>query len=122
MKYSVNFTVEGEALAILLAVLEKESRIVLGSLSALPDQSPKTKSMKYANGKRLKDISGKQLILDMTKGGVAVTRDQLLSAFLSHGFANNSMHAALSNLRREKLVDYDKNRNIRRLPTPKGAN
>lgn len=53
---------------------------------------------RYADGKRGKGISGAALVLEVLADGQIHTSDDLTAAFISRGFAANSVLPACSNL------------------------
>lgn len=80
------------------------------SLSASPPPpSPPTvaaaapSSERYAGGKRLKGISGKELVLEILRSGPG-DLDEIRRAFVNRGFAAASAAPTLSNMLRDGLI------------------
>jgi hypothetical protein len=104
--YTVLLHVDDSKLPTILGAIAGAATLVSVTVTQGPvkEEQPK-KSQHYVNGKRLKGISGGDLVLKVLadKGGCCNSVD-LTNAFLAHGFAKGSWSPASSKLAAEHKI------------------
>jgi len=119
MDYRVTFRVSQAHLGLIFGLLQNEKHVSLENVVPVTNETPAaTVHRGFKDGKRFKGISGHDLILEMTKGGYGVTRDQIKAAFIDKGFADSSHSAAISTAINAKLIVRDAQGLFRRNPVP----
>ena len=102
--YAVLFHVDDKKLATVLGALQGSAQLV--SVTPTEVEAPKpAKEQYYVGGKRMKGISGLDLVLKVLGSEKRpFTRDELSQAFVNNGFARNSYSPPLSDLMAEGRV------------------
>lgn len=122
MKFIVTLSTNEKKLATILQRLGADCQLVeLKTTDAAPAPKQILKPMpwhkkpvetpkpsRFVGGKRLKDISGKALALQIlsTEPLRVCTVDDLKPQFKAHGFAENSIHAVLFKLKADHKILY----------------
>lgn len=103
--YAVLFHVRAKELPTVLSVVEKSATLISVTPTEETKAPPEKKRQHYVNGKRFKDISGQDLVLQTLaehKGVCDII--QLSKAFVSHDFAADSYSSAVTYLIKEGKV------------------
>lgn len=96
--YELHLQVPTKLLTTILELIEGEGILVKMAVLPADEKRKPRKPRHYANGARLKGIDGRQLILKTLSSGPKSLTD-VMSAFVTHGFAPSSASSRLSQLR-----------------------
>ena len=103
--YAVLLHVRSPMLPTVLQALERSATLVSVTPTTSGKEPPPKKNQHYANGKRMKGISGRELVLQtLDQHNGFCNNQQLEKAFIENGFAKESYSSPVSYLVAEGRV------------------
>lgn len=118
MLYRVSFLVAPQALTLVMGVLQNDPSITLESCEQVAEKPPAKRVVKhhgFRNGQKMKGISGKDLVLELTASGLLIQLSAIQRAFDERGFAPSSHSSALATALKQGLIVREKD-GYRRTP------
>jgi hypothetical protein len=118
-KYDVHFLVDGNDLPTVLEVTQKVCKLQtikpVEEPKAPTEEKKKTRTFKYANGTRVKGMSGDEVLLEFIKYNARFNVLAIGNEFVKRGFARNSAGPVICRALQKGLIKkvspgtYDRN-------------